>query len=103
VETAAKNGIILGYQDKTFRPNKVCIRQEMLAMIMRAFKLGESDNEINFADKNTIHNYARKFVSKASILKIIVGFPDNTFRPLKDITRSEAATLVEKSLGLIKK
>lgn len=103
IETAAQNGIILGYQDKTFRPNNVCIRQEMLAMIMRAFKLGESDSEIKFTDKNAIHNYARKFVAKALELNIIIGFPDNTFRPMRNITRSEAATLVEKSLSLIKK
>jgi hypothetical protein len=103
VETAAQNGIILGYQDKTFKPGKVCIRQEMLAMIMRAFKLGESSEDIRFKDKNTIHDYAKRFVSKAAALKIIVGFPDNTFKPLKNITRSEAAALVDKSMSLIKK
>lgn len=98
IKTAAESGIISGYGDNTFKSNKPCSRQEIVAMIMRAFKFGSSTNKLDFKDSSDIHSWARDYIAKAIELQIIKGYEDMTFRPGKNVTRAEAAVLVSNSL-----
>lgn len=96
IAVAKEKGIVLGYGDKTFKPDKNCTRQEAVTIIMNAFKLGESSKEIDFKDAKDISNWAYKAVAKAIETKLIDGYPDNTFRPGKTISRAEAAAVISK-------
>jgi endo-1,4-beta-xylanase len=44
----------LGFDDNTFKPDKDCSRQEATTIILKAFKLGESNNELKFKDAKDI-------------------------------------------------
>jgi endo-1,4-beta-xylanase len=70
IALANEKGIILGFEDKTFRPDKNCSRQEATAIIMRAFNIGESDNELKFKDTKDISGWAYKFIAKSTESKI---------------------------------
>ncbi len=96
---AKENGIIHGYDDNTFKPHNKCNRQEMVTMLVNAFGLGESDKILPFNDKGEIHNYARGFVARANELGLVQGYPDNTFRPLNNITLAEAAAIIYKYIN----
>jgi len=98
VALAKEKGIVLGYDDKTFRPDNNCTRQEAVTIIMNAFKLGESSKEVEFKDAKDISGWAYKPVAKATESKIIDGYPDNTFRPAKTISRAEAAAVLSNVL-----
>lgn len=99
VALAKENGIISGYEDNTFRSDRICTREEAVTIIMNAFKLGESDNEIKFEDSKEISAWSYKYVAKAVELGIINGYPDNTFRPSKSISRAEIFTILSNSLN----
>ncbi|AEV68181.1 sugar-binding protein [Acetivibrio clariflavus] len=99
VALAKEHGIVSGYEDNTFRANKECTREEAVTIIMNAFKLGESNNELKFTDAKDISSWAYKYVAKAVEEGIINGYPDNTFRPRKNITRAEIITILYNCLN----
>lgn len=104
VEGAVKAGIISGFPDNTFRPNKAVTRAEASKILVIALgKEGEatsrSESEQNsilsaFTDQASILSWARPYVAQAVQDSIFQGFPDSTFRPNNSITRAEAATVV---------
>ncbi len=57
-------------------------------------------NEINFSDLPTSKE-ARESIEKLATRLIINGYADGTFRPKGAVTRSEFATLLVKSLGIL--
>lgn len=70
-------------------------RQEMSKMIVRA--IGEDENtqaEVYFKDKNDIDSEYIGYIKVASSMKILVGYPDNTFRPNKHLTRAETSKVI---------
>lgn len=96
IEKWADQGLIGGYQDGTFKPNKQVSRAEFVAMTNRAFDIKGTGAEVGFADvKATDWFYAE--VSKAYYM---AGYQDNTFKPNQSISRQEAAAILSRLLGL---
>lgn len=85
-------GIYTGYGD-VFKPNKTILRQELVAVVMRYVTSAEEANTA-YSDNGEIHGYAKGFVALASELGIINGYHDGTFKPMKNVTRAEAAKIV---------
>ncbi|MGI2297252.1 S-layer homology domain-containing protein [Paenibacillus sp. GXUN7292] len=100
VRQAIKRGIVNGYADGTFRPDREVTRMEFAAMLARALQLEGDEDNLLFADTNAIPAWSKPYV--ASLVKrwIIGGFHDNTFRPAKQMTRSEAIVMVVRGLQL---
>jgi hypothetical protein len=71
-------------------------RQEMAKMIVRASNETEMDGESEFDDSNNIEAMYVGFVNTATSLEILVGYPDNTFRPMNNLTRAEASKVIVK-------
>lgn len=99
IEQAAKLGIVQGYEDQTFRPNGKVTRAEFAAMLGRALKW-EQRTDADFADKDTIPQWARPYVSGAAGAGIIQGYEDGTFRPALEITRTELVVMIVRALAL---
>lgn len=100
IKSTTTNNIFTGYPNKTFKPNKNITREEMTAVLMRAFdKALENDIELSFTDKESIGNWALAHVKAGVEHKVIEGYPDNTFKPKNNITRAEAFTIICKLLG----
>lgn len=96
VNALAALGIINGYEDGTFRPNDTITRAEFVAMSMRfADKPGSYRNP--FTDVRSSAWYFEA-VTGAAYYGWLEGYPDGTFKPDANITRSEVATAVNRML-----
>ena len=95
IQAAVENNIIVGYEDNTFRPSNKLTREEMIVMVMKAYKYEPVQNpELTFTDKGDIGSWSIGYVANAVELKFVAGYPDNTFRPKKNVTRAEVATVI---------
>jgi hypothetical protein len=88
-------GVFKGYPGKVFKPNMNISREEMTAVLMRAFRKDSvSEKEMTFTDSNKIARWARGNVAASVEQGIVSGYSDNTFRPKAYMTRAEAFTIV---------
>lgn len=95
-----KEGIITGYVDGSFKPEKEISRAEFMAIVNRAFNFNE-EAEIDFADvKEGKWHY--EHVARAVKAGYIKGFTDGTMRPTANISRQEAAVVIARILDLEK-
>lgn len=96
VSTMATLGIVKGYPDGTFRPNEPITRAEFAAIAAR-FDESSRYGETRFTD--VTGHWAIREIAKAYNNGWIKGYPDNTFRPNRNITRAEAMTLINRVLN----
>ena len=96
-------GIIGGYPDGTFGPEKTITRAEFSKMLF--VMINGNDNSglyegatTNYSDCDANAWYA-PYVNWADQLKIVGGYPDGTFKPDKEITIAEAAKMLVTALG----
>ncbi|WP_165859285.1 S-layer homology domain-containing protein [Desulfofundulus salinus] len=99
VARAYAAGILKGYGSK-LEPNKAITRGEIARIVV--LNIGENGAPLNkvaqnFSDVPSGHLLA-EYVSKASVLGIIGGYPDGTFGPSKTATRAEAAVMVNRAM-----
>ncbi len=101
VNITSEKNIFLGYPGRLFKADKGITKQEMIAVLTRAFKLKLDDEnlELPFTDKENIGAWAVESVKSGFEDKVILGYPDNTYKPLNNITRAETFTIVCKLLG----
>jgi hypothetical protein len=92
--------IFKGYPFGFFRPGNNITREEMIAVLDRAFELTLEDKslELPFTDKDEIGYWAVEHVKSGYEDKVITGYPDNTYKPNNKITRAEAFTIICKLL-----
>lgn len=100
--STTKAGIFTGYPGRIFRPQNYITREEMIAVLIRAFEIQLEDNdvELTFEDKDEIGKWAMEYVKAGFEKKVIVGYPDNTYKPKNNITRGETFTIICKLMGL---
>lgn len=97
---ATELGIVNGYEDGTFRPNRTVTREEFAVLLAKALKLAGEGEDLVFADLNALSVWAKPSVSLAVKAGIINGYSDGTFRPKAEITRTEMAKMIAKALKL---
>ena len=95
ISTMSALGIITGYPDGTFKPNKPIARAEFAAIAAR-FDETQSGKSATFSD--VIGHWAAKEIGIAYYNDWIKGYPDGTFKPDQNITRAEAMTLINRVL-----
>ncbi|HAA89909.1 MAG: N-acetylmuramoyl-L-alanine amidase [Thermoanaerobacterales bacterium 50_218] len=97
---AAANGYLNGYPDGSFRPNDPVTRAEFVTLVNRAFGLEqEKEQAIPFGDVRP-GDWFYDQVRVALATGYVSGYPDGTFRPSKQVSRQEAATLLARLLAL---
>ena len=94
VNLMVEMGIYTGYGDGEFKPDNIILRQELIAVVMRYAAMTEESMEAAYEDDHEIHGYAESFIAHASELGIVNGYPDGTFKPLRNVTRAEAAKII---------
>ena len=99
IATAVKYNAISGYVDNTVRSKNTISREEMITMLIKAFKWGTSDNELTFADNDKI-TWSKPYLAQAIALGVLKGYDDNTIRPDAKITRAESFALIERCIKL---
>lgn len=97
IGAAARQGIIKGYPDKTFRAKGLITRAEGVVMLARFAKLPESRLlEVPFADVPGRH-WAVKEISAAKEAGILHYLKDKSFELNKKLTRSEVAEMLSRT------
>lgn len=107
IEDASSLGIISGYSDTIFGTEGNITRQDTAAIIIRIiYKLSlyetienRKDPDISYSDFSDIDAYALGGVNMLSGCGILSGYEDGTFGPKKEVTRAEAAVIIDRTLN----
>ncbi|MBN3032715.1 MAG: S-layer homology domain-containing protein [Candidatus Saganbacteria bacterium] len=96
-------GIIKGYPDGTFRPEGRINRAEMATMLIRTMAGGDERvairSDLIFSDVPLTH-WALKYINVSYSEKIVLGYPDITFRPSNNISRAEGLSMITRFSGV---
>lgn len=102
VEALVELGVVNGYTDGTFQPEKVVTRAEMAKLLVVSAGLEPAADvakgATRFSDVAGSH-WASGYVNVAAEYGYIVGYPDGTFAPDKTVTYAEAVTMALRVLG----
>ncbi len=85
-------GIVKGYEDGNFKPDREVTRAEFITMVNKAFGLTEK-KEISFKDVPANAWYADE-LKKAVAAGYIKGYSDGTAKPDKLVTKIETAKII---------
>lgn len=110
VEWAAKNGIVTGYADGTFKPNASITRAQMCAIMDRYVDYYTAEHDVVVAQKGQsgtltdqyqVPSYAAEAVRNCQKYGLINGYSDGTFRPQANSTRAHVAAIIYRLAFLI--
>lgn len=99
IAALARVGIISGYPDGTFKPNKPVTRAEMALFITRAFDWGYEGEPVYFFDVQKGMK-AYEAIQKLSAWGIAAGYEQNQFRPAQTLTREQFAAFTARAIDL---
>lgn len=97
IRQLVSQGVITGYPDGGFKPDKTITRAEFAALLVKAFKI-ESKTGKEF--KDTANHWAKDFIAAAAASGIVNGYDAATFGPDDPITREQVAVMVIKAAKL---
>ncbi|MFR9296632.1 MAG: S-layer homology domain-containing protein, partial [Aedoeadaptatus pacaensis] len=95
---AAKNKIVMGYEDNTFKPNQKVTREEMAGILGRYIE-GKKvpytlDLKEPFADQKMISKWALQPIDIVRHANLMQGRENNNFAPKASATRAELAKVM---------
>lgn len=98
---AYNNGVILGYNDGSFKPDQFISREEFAAMLYRyACKFGSVDpgtewaSLSDFADADDVSAFAKDAMAWAAANGIVKGTTVTTLDPKGDCTRAQCSVML---------
>lgn len=93
IEFMATLGVMSGYHDGTFKPDEHVSRAELSSMLVYMKDLGVNEvAEDPYPDVSKDY-WAAKYIKAVSLMDLMKNYPDGTFKPRKNVTRSEAAVI----------
>jgi hypothetical protein len=98
-------GVVRGYKDGFFRPQRTLNRAEFVAIVVQATDTKEEittcfdQRESLFAD-TPFNTWYAPFVCRSLVRGLVTGYGDGTFRPMGIVTAGEAAKILTKAFGL---
>ncbi|MDI4649876.1 invasin domain 3-containing protein [Cohnella hashimotonis] len=105
VSTAYQAGLLTGYQDGTFRPQRKITREELVVMLMRAMRYPGADTiepstpYQRYGDETAISRWAAEDIKEAQAAGIVQAA--DAFRPESDSSRAEAVAMLARMLRAI--
>ncbi|GAB1476016.1 hypothetical protein MASR2M70_08480 [Bacillota bacterium] len=104
IRWAVANGIIFGYDEKTFGPFDSVSREQMCVIIDRylqlaGISLGEPGETPAFNDDDAIAAYARDSIERLARAALVSGSGEGSFNPGKNSTRGEVASLLSRFIA----
>lgn len=94
IQALINKGIISGFPDGSFQPDRTLTRVEFATMLAKTYDLPAIRMAIAFTDVPQSF-WGHGAIAKASAMGFLSGFPDGTFRPGLNLTRVQAV------LGLV--
>ena len=95
IDNLTTKKVITGYPDGTFKPSSNITREEVSNLLSNYIGAKEVEND-KLSDIEG--RWSTKAIKHLVSEGIITGYPDSTFKPSKDVTRAEFATMVYKHL-----
>ncbi len=104
IEWAAKNEIVNGVGDGSFRPDENISREQLATILYRCavkfdVSLPEGESK-TFTDADQISEFAVEAVNAMSAAQIINGTPEGAFDPTGTATRAQAAKMIDKLVSI---
>lgn len=102
---AQKHGIVTGDEASFFNGDENITRQDMAVIIKRAFEkkgltISAETGDV-FTDDGDIAEYAKEAVYMMKSAEIINGMGENTFAPLANATRAQAAKVIYETVKAV--
>lgn len=99
INSLAEKKIITAYPDDTFKPDNPVNRAEFTSMVVKTL----DKDEIPITISNPFVDISEGFwaygdILRSSQLGLVVGYPDQTFQPDNKITKSEATSIISKTM-----
>lgn len=107
IGAAFQAGILTGYGDNSVHPNETISREQLVAMLMRAYRYVTKDMNnaqhvpSQFTDYANVSQWALEDMSLAIELGFIQGKGQHLLSPKAEATRAEAAVIIERFLQAI--
>ena len=97
IQAVKSKGIVTGYSDGKFYPNRQVTRAEMTILMARAFEMKETGYP-------TFKDISREMASYESIRKVlaygvVAGYTDDTFRPNEILTRAQFSAFLSRAMN----
>ncbi len=99
IQSLVSRNLITGFPDNTFKPESALTRAQFAAIVAKSFNLPLKQPATNFSDVSA-NFWAAEAITKANRMGFITGFPDGTFRPGLNLTRTQAIVALVNGLGL---
>lgn len=94
IEQMATTGLIEGYPDGTFQPQRALSRAELSTLLVKSKEAQlPSLRGKTFKDVAMTH-WAARYVKGALDMGLVTGYPDKTFKPNNMITRAEGVAVL---------
>jgi hypothetical protein len=99
IETLEALGVITGYEDGTYRPEKTVTRAEMAKLMVQLLGYGDlvAGSKSNFTD--TQGHWADQWIALAAGRGIVIGTGDGKFNPDGIVTYDQVLTMLVRGLG----
>ncbi|MCX5975432.1 MAG: S-layer homology domain-containing protein [Coprothermobacterota bacterium] len=92
-------GVVQGYPDGAFRPERPITRAEFAKMMASAYNLPVSHPAVpTFSDLPATH-WAFDLVEAAAQSKLFLGYPDGAFRPEDPVTKEQVVAVLVRKAG----
>lgn len=96
---AQETGVVSGYENNTFRPNRAVTREELAQMLYnyaqyKDYDLTATGDLSQFSDGDKVQDWAEEAVSWANGNGLINGHDDGTLEPGGNATRAQAASIL---------
>ena len=96
VAAAVAQGVVSGYPDQTFQPNRSVTRAEVAVILDKTFSLSYAAGAMSFSDNAQIPAWARESMSRVVAAGFMRGYEDGSIRPEAGLTRAEIAVLIKR-------
>gem|GEM_PF-3123203 len=108
VQNTFNAGLVKGYGNNSFAPDKSINREELASILIRALDSAssvkqDSAGKTGFVDDAAISPWARDAIALAVSNGLIKGYQDNTFSPKNQATRAEVCVVIGKFLSISRK
>lgn len=100
IERLISLGIISGYPDGTFLPERTVSRAEMAKMLIVALEYDDGGIAVYSSGLSDVaDHWAKAYLGYSNFISVVAGYPDGTARPDNAVTYDEAVTMIVRALG----
>lgn len=92
IEALSQKGVVSGIGDRKFEPARNVNREEIVVMLLKAYKVNESEDKAEFTD-SVVGSWYEGYLAAAKSNGFVSGKPDGTFGVGENVTRQDVAVM----------